>query len=48
MRANYIEIEELDALRQLLSRTEVVRRYAFQAVNFEKSGFPVENYRFED
>ncbi|MBQ1708203.1 MAG: hypothetical protein II026_03965 [Bacteroidales bacterium] len=48
MRANYIEIEELDALRQLLSRTEVVRRYAFQAINFEKSGFPVENYRFED
>jgi predicted Rossmann-fold nucleotide-binding protein len=48
MRVNYIEIEELDALRQLLSRTEVVRRYAFQAVNFEKSGFPVENYRFED
>ena len=48
MRTNYLEIEELDALRQLLSRTEVVRRYAFQAVNFEKSGFPVENYRFED
>lgn len=48
MRTNYIEIEELDALRQLLSRTEVVRRYAFQAINFEKSGFPVENYRFED
>ena len=48
MRTNYIEIEELDALRQLLSRTEVVRRYAFQAINFEKSGFPVENFRFED
>lgn len=48
MRENYTEIEALDALRQLLSTTEVLRHYAFQAVNFEKCGFPVENYRFED
>ena len=48
MRENYIEIEDLDALHKLLSRTETPRHYAFQAINFEKSGFPVENYRFED
>lgn len=48
MRENYIEIEELYALRQLLSQSETIRHYAFQAVNFEKCGFPVENYRFED
>ena len=48
MRENYTEIEEMDALRQLFSRTEVLKHYAFQAINFEKSGFPVENYRFED
>ena len=48
MRENYTEIEELDALRQLLSQTEVLRHIAFQSVNFEKCGFPVENYRFED
>ena len=48
MRENYIEIEELDELREVLTKTEVLRHYAFQAVNFEKCGFPVENYRFED
>ena len=48
MRENYIEIEELDELREVLAKTEVLRHYAFQAVNFEKCGFPVENYRFED
>ncbi|MCR5710364.1 MAG: hypothetical protein K6G79_07775 [Bacteroidales bacterium] len=48
MRENYTEIEELYALRQLLSQSETIRHYAFQSVNFEKSGYPVENYRFED
>ena len=48
MRENYTEIEELYALRQLLSHTETVRHCAFQAVNFERCGFPVENYKFED
>ena len=48
MRENYIEIEELDELREVLAKTEVLRHYAFQAVNFEKCGFPVENYCFED
>ena len=48
MRENYTEIEELYALRQLLTHTETVRHCAFQAVNFEKCGFPIENYRFED
>jgi len=48
MRENYSEIEELDALQQLLSHTHTLRHYAFQALNFEKCGFPVEDYRFED
>ena len=48
MRENYIEIEELDDLREVLSQTEVLKHYAFQAVNFEKCGLPIENYRFED
>ena len=48
MRENYKEIESLFALREVLSHTENVRHCAFQSVNFEKSGFPIENYRFED
>ena len=48
MRENYTEIEELYDLRQLLSQNETIRHCAFQAVNFEKCGFPLENYRFED
>ena len=48
MRENYTEIEELFALRQLLSQSETIRHCAFQAVNFENCGFPIENYRFED
>lgn len=48
MRDNYTEVEELFDLRQLLSHHEVVRHCAFQAINFEKCGFPMENYRFED
>ena len=48
MRENYNEIEELYALRQLFSQTETIKHYAFQSVNFEKCGYPVENYRFED
>ena len=48
MRENYTEIETLFDLRQLLSHNETVRHCAFQAVNFEKCGFPIENYRFED
>ena len=48
MRENYNEIETLYALRQVLSHNETVRHCAFQSVNFEKCGFPIENYRFED
>ena len=48
MRENYIEIEELYDLRQRMSHTETLRHCAFQAINFEKCGFPLENYRFED
>ena len=48
MRENYTEIESLYALRQVLSHNETLRHYAFQSVNFEKSGFPMEKYRFED
>lgn len=48
MRDNYTEVEELFDLRQLLSHHEVVRHCAFQAINFEKCGFPMEAYRFED
>ena len=48
MRDNYTEIEELYDLRQLMSHNETLRHCAFQAINFEKCGFPVENYRFED
>ena len=40
MRENYTEIEELYDLRQLLSQNETIRHCAFQAVNFEKCGFP--------
>ena len=31
-----------------MSHTETLRHCAFQAINFEKCGFPLENYRFED
>ena len=48
MRQNYTEIEELYDLRQLMSHNETLRHCAFQAINFEKCGFPLENYRFED
>ena len=48
MRENYTEVEELYDLRHILSHNETVRHCAFQAVNFEKCGFPLENYRFED
>ena len=48
MRENYTEIEELYDLRQLMSHNETIRHYAFQAVNFEKCGYPLEHYRFED
>ena len=48
MRENYTEIEELYDLRQLMSHHETLRHVAFQAINFEKCGFPLENYRFED
>ena len=48
MRENYTEIEELDDLRAVLKETEVLRHYAFQAVNFEKLGPVLEKLRFED
>ena len=48
MRDNYTEIEELYDLRQQMSHNETLRHCAFQAINFEKCGFPLENYRFED
>ena len=48
MRENYTEIEELYDLRQLLSHNETIRHCAFQAVNFENCGYPIENYKFED
>ena len=48
MRENYTEVTELFALRQLLSHNETIRHCAFQAINFEKCGFPLENYKFED
>ena len=48
MRENYTEIEELYDLRQRMSHSETLRHCAFQAINFEKCGFPLENYRFED
>lgn len=48
MRQNYTEITELYALRQLLSHNETIRHCAFQAINFEKCGFPLEKFKFED
>ena len=48
MRENYIQVDELYDLRQVLSHNETVRHHAFQSINFEKCGFPIENYLFED
>lgn len=48
MRENYTEIEELFDLRQLLTHRRNIRHCAFQSVNFEQCGFPMEDYRFED
>jgi len=48
MRQNYTEVTGLYDLRQILSHNETIRHCAFQAINFEKCGFPLENYQFED
>ena len=48
MRENYTEVTKLFDLRQVLSHNEVIRHCAFQAINFEKCGFPLEKYKFVD
>ena len=48
MRENYTEVTKLFDLRQVLSHNEEIRHCAFQAINFEKCGFPLEKYKFVD